>query len=83
MSWCYGDWSRILIHGIRSSILCSEQMLSAFHYIGTVIFWRPQRDRLWEAFLHGFKISGPLVFDAKNDLALAGEVYPEFFLFFE
>ena len=37
----------------------------------------------WEAFLHGFKIYGPLVFDAKNDLALAGDVYPEFSLSFK
>ena len=33
MSWCYGDWSRILIHGISSSTMCSEQTLSAFHYM--------------------------------------------------
>ena len=32
MGWRYGDWSRILIHGISSSTLCSEQTLSAFHY---------------------------------------------------
>ena len=31
MDWSYGDLSRILIHGISSSTLCSEQMLSAFH----------------------------------------------------
>ena len=33
MSWCYGGWSRILIHGISSFTLCSEQTLSAFHYM--------------------------------------------------
>ena len=32
MSWCYGDRSRILIHGISSSTLCREQTVSAFHY---------------------------------------------------
>ena len=36
MGWRYGDWSRILIHGINSSTLCSEQTLSAFHYIVSV-----------------------------------------------
>ena len=51
----------------------------ALAVIWNFIFWRPQRDRLWEAFLHGFKISGPLLFDAKNDLALEGDVYPECF----
>ena len=32
MDWSYGDWSRILIHDISSSTLCSEQTLSAFYY---------------------------------------------------
>ena len=38
MSWCLGDWFRILIHGISSSILCSEQTLSAFHHIPNPVF---------------------------------------------
>ena len=33
MGWRYGDWSRILIQDISSSNLCSEQTLSASHYI--------------------------------------------------
>ena len=32
----------------------------------------------WEAFLHGFKISGPLVFDGKKDLA---QSFPFLFIF--
>ena len=30
------------------------------------------------ALLYGFKISDPLVLDAKNDWTLEGDVYPEF-----
>ena len=31
------------------------------------------------ALYYGFEIPEPLVLDAKNDLALEGDVYPEFF----
>ena len=34
------------------------------------------------ALLYGFEISDPLVFDAKNDWTLEGDVYPEFFQIF-
>ena len=32
MGLSYGDWSRILIHDLSSSNLCSEQTLGAFQY---------------------------------------------------
>ena len=32
MGWSYGDWSRILVHDLSSSNLCSEETLGAFHY---------------------------------------------------
>ena len=32
MGWSYGDWSRIFIHDLSSSNLCSEQTLGAFQY---------------------------------------------------
>ena len=53
MSWCYGDWSRILIHGISSSLLCSEQTLSAFHYNQCVVIWRE--------FIFGYITKNPIL----------------------
>ena len=46
MSWCYGDWSQILILGISSSTLCSEQTLSAFHYNLYVFAWKSTQEQL-------------------------------------
>ena len=36
----------------------------------------------WSASLNGFKKAGTLVIDAKYGLALVGDVYTEFFLYF-
>ena len=60
------DRSRFLFHQNFSSRRRMKvvQQEGTFSLHRNIIFWRPQRDRLWEAFLHGFKTSGPLVFDA-------------------
>ena len=59
--------------------IATSQMLSRYiepHFLKTT------EGSSWAAFLHDLKISGPLVFDAKNDLALVGDDYPGFFLSF-
>ena len=45
MGWSYGDWSRILIHGISSSTLCSEQTLGVFHYNTSDFFHSTRTDK--------------------------------------
>ena len=42
------------IHSVSSStpIFCPKRLALAVTW--NFIFWRPQRDRLWEAFLHGY-----------------------------
>ena len=69
------------IHGTNSSTPMLQYNRSAIAVSWNIIFGDTEGSS-WEAFLHGFKISGFLVFDAKNDLALAGDVYPEFSLSF-
>ena len=57
------------------------QTLSGCRYIEPHFLATTERSP-WEAFLYGFKTSSPLVFDAKNDVALAGVVQSEFRLSF-
>ena len=61
--------------------IVTSQTHSACRYIEPY-FLATTEESSWEAFLHGLRNSGPLVFDAKNDLPLVGDVYPEFFLSF-
>ena len=57
-------------------------MVRACHYIETTHFMATAKGSLRGASLNSFKISDPLVIDAKIDLAPVGDHYAEFFFNF-
>ena len=69
MNWNHGDQSRIITYGLKR-----------FSLHRNIIFWRPQKDCLWEAVLHCFEISDPPVFSAKTVSTLKEK--PEFCSYF-
>ena len=79
LGWCHGSLSRTISMVSVPPPSCFDETFSAYRYMRTH-FLVTTEGSAWEAFLHGFKISGPLVFDAKKDWTLAGNIYPEFFL---
>ena len=75
VSWCHGGLSRTISMVPDPPFFCNGACRFMEHH-----FLAITEGSSWKAFPHGFKTSCPLVFDAKNDLPLAGDAYPEFSL---
>ena len=76
MGYCYGGKSRIISIALVPPpffwLNAKRLPLHENAYFATT------EESYWEVFVHGFKILGSLVFEARNDWTVERDVYPKF-----